>query len=106
MELGAFRGLAQRYRWARLQNEEFAKEYGVGKSIMLGVYLWDYLDVGTKPIDPVLFEGQLQRCFALLEGGVVEGVVFCSSTVGDADLESNAILKTYIKAYVDKEIVK
>ena len=50
---------------------------------MLGVYLWDYVDLGKQPMD---------------------GVIFCSNTLGDADLETNRILKRYIAEYGDVEI--
>ena len=74
------------------------------KPVMLGIYLWDYLDEGTKPMDGVRFEKQLKRYFELLENGEIEGVIFCSSTVGDADLETNKILKRYIAEYGEREI--
>lgn len=77
-----------------------------GKPVMLGIYLWDYLDEGTKPMDAVRFEKQLKRYFGLLENGEIEGVIFCSSTVGDTDLETNKILKRYIAEYGDREIKK
>ncbi|MBQ3505661.1 MAG: hypothetical protein IJA89_02690 [Clostridia bacterium] len=89
--------------------EEYLKKLftiAKGKPVMLGIYLWDYLDEGTKPMDPVLFEKQLKRYFGLLENGEIEGVIFCSSTVGDADLETNKILKRYIAEYGDREIKK
>ena len=75
-----------------------------GKALMLGVYLWDYVDVGKQPMDSALFEIQLKRYFELLEEKKIEGIVFCSSTVGDADLETNKILKKYVREYGDKEI--
>ena len=87
--------------------EEYLKKLfaiAKGKPVMLGIYLWDYLDDGTKAMDPVLFEKQLKRYFGLLENGEIEGVIFCSSTVGDADLETNKILKRYIAEYGDREI--
>lgn len=74
------------------------------KPVMLGVYLWDYVDTGKQPMNPVLFEKQLKRYFGLLENGEIEGVIFCSSTVGDSDLETNKILKRYIAEYGDREI--
>ena len=76
------------------------------KSLMLGIYLWDYLDEGAKAMDVVRFEKQLKRYFELLENGEIEGVIFCSNTVGDADLESNRILKRYIAEYGNREIKK
>ena len=74
------------------------------KPVMLGMYLWDYLDVGAKPMDPVLFERQLKTYFELLKSKRIQGVVFCSSTVGDADLETNKILKKYIAEQGNIEI--
>ena len=75
-----------------------------GKPVMLGMYLWDYVDVGKQPMDSALFEKQLQRYFGLLREKKIEGIVFCSSTVGDADLETNKILKRYVAEYGDEEI--
>ena len=57
-------------------------------------------------MDAVLFEKQLKRYFSLLEKGEIEGVIFCSNTVGDADLESNRILKRYIAEHGNREIQK
>ena len=71
---------------------------------MLGIYLWDYLDEGTQPMDSARFEKQLKRCFELLENAEIEGVIFCSNTIGDADLEVNRILKRYIAEYGNREI--
>ena len=65
-----------------------------GKPSMLGVYLWDY-DLG-KPMNSALFEKQLSTYFNLLCKKRIEGVIFCSSTVGDAPLHTNTILKKYI----------
>lgn len=73
------------------------------KLLMLGVYLFDY-GTGGIPMDPVLFEKQLSLYFDYLRQGNTEGVVFCSSTVGDADLETNRILKKYIAEYGEIEI--
>ena len=75
------------------------------KPVMLGVYLWDYVDLGKQPMDSVAFEKQLARYFDLLEEKRIEGVIFCSSTVGDADLETNRILKKYIQERGQTEIV-
>lgn len=71
---------------------------------MLGVYLWDYKDVGKQPMDAALFEKQVRRYFGLIEENAVDGVIFCSNTVGDADLETNKILKQCIAEYGDKEV--
>ena len=62
---------------------------------MLGIYLWDY--AGEKPMDIELYEKQLSTYFSMLREGKIDGVVFCSSTVGDANLETNSLLKAYIK---------
>ena len=69
---------------------------------MLGVYLWDY-DLG-KPMDTELFEKQLSTYFELLKNKKIEGVVFCSSTVGDINLTTNNILKRYIAEMGNIEI--
>ncbi|MBO7297511.1 MAG: hypothetical protein J6U60_00525 [Clostridia bacterium] len=74
------------------------------KPVMLGVYLWDYVDTGKQPMDAVLFEKQLKHYFELLKSKRIEGVIFCSSTVGDADLETNKILKKYIREQGETEI--
>jgi len=74
-----------------------------GKPLMLGIYLWDYSE-GNTPMDSVLFEKQLIRYFCLLKEKKIEGVIFCSSTVGDAQLQTNEILKKYIAEQGDIEI--
>ena len=71
---------------------------------MLGIYTFDY-GTGSKPMDPVLFEAQLTAYDKLLRDGKIEGVIFCSSTLGDADLETNRILRDYVKNYGDDEII-
>ena len=73
------------------------------KKLMLGIYLWDYSEDNT-PMDSVLFEKQLIRYFCLLKEKKIEGVIFCSSTVGDAQLQTNEILKKYIAEQGDIEI--
>lgn len=75
-----------------------------GKKTMLGVYLWDYKDVGKQPMDGALFEKQLAMYFDLLRTRLTEGIIFCSSAVGDAGLETTAILKKYIEKHGDEEI--
>ena len=55
-------------------------------------------------MDAALFEAQLARYFDLLKQGKTDGVVFCSSTLGDAPLETNKILKEYVRKYGDEEI--
>ena len=72
------------------------------KLTMLGIYLWDY--AGEKPMDIKLFEKQLSLYFSLLKEGKTDGVLFCSSTVGDADLETNSLLKSYVKEQGQSEI--
>ena len=74
-----------------------------GKPTMLGLYLFDY-GTGAVPMDPKLFENQLSLYFDLLKQKKTDGLVFCSSTVGDADLEANKILKRYVKEYGETEI--
>ena len=64
------------------------------KKRMLGVYLWDYAN--NKPMDTELFKLQLQKCKELILAANMDGAVFCSSTLGDADLETNRILKQFV----------
>ena len=73
---------------------------------MLGIYLWDWFDASSRPMRSDLFETQIKRYFEILKNGEIEGVVFCSNTVGDADTEVNRILKRYIMEYDDEKIVK
>ena len=75
-----------------------------GKKVMLGIYLYDYRDDGTDPMDADLFRKQIEKYFGLLKSKRIDGVIFCSNTVGDAPLETNKILKEYIKKYGDTEI--
>lgn len=72
------------------------------KPLMLGVYLWDY--GGQKDMDPALFEIQIKRYFELIQAHRIQGVIFCSGCIGDADLETNRILKKYIAEYGSNEI--
>ena len=65
-----------------------------GKSVMLGIYLWDYND--SKELETVVFEGQLKYYFSLLKERKIEGVVFCSSAIGDAGFETTDVLKKYV----------
>ncbi|MBR5586520.1 MAG: hypothetical protein IKW02_00995 [Clostridia bacterium] len=74
------------------------------KPMMLGMYVWDYSVPGGHPMDAGLFEQQLITYFELLKSKKIEGVIFCSSTLGDADLETNKLLKKYIKEQGDTEI--
>ncbi len=75
------------------------------KPLMLGVYLWDYsTGKPENPMDSELFEKQLKHYFNLLTEKKIEGVIFCSGIIGDADLETNKILKKYIKEQGNIEI--
>ena len=73
------------------------------KPLMLGIYLWDYGN--AAPMNTALFEKQLSYSFKLIENGEIEGAVICSNTIGDADLETNKILKQYIKKYGRREVL-
>lgn len=73
-----------------------------GKPVMLGIYLWDYS--GKRPMDTKLFQKQLNYYIELLQAGSIEGIIFCSSAIGDADLETNKILKEYIDKYGQREV--
>ena len=42
--------------------------------------------------------------FDMLISKKIEGIIVCSSTLGDAKLETNEILKKYIEKYKDIEI--
>ena len=73
-----------------------------GKAVMLGVYLWDYND--SKALETAAFEGQLKFYLSLLKEKQIEGVIFCSGAIGDAELETTKVLKEYIAAHRDTEI--
>ena len=73
------------------------------KPLMLGMYLFDY-GTGGIPMNPELFENQLRLYFNYLRQGKTEGIIFCSGTVGDAELETNRILKKYIAQYGETEL--
>ena len=75
-----------------------------GKRKMLGVYLWDYVGIGKQPMNKEKFEKQLSKYFELLKNKTIDGIIFCSNTVGDANLETNKILKRYLSQYGDIEI--
>ncbi len=75
-----------------------------GKQVMLGTYLWDYSEEANCPMDAALFEKQIKAYFELLTEKKIDGVIVCSNTIGDADLETNRILKKYIELYGDTEI--
>jgi hypothetical protein len=70
--------------------------------VMMGAYLWDYSI--NKPMDSTLFKKQLEFSFDLIIKGELEGAVICSNTIGDADIETNRILKEYLKKYGDVEV--
>ena len=90
----------------QIQNmdEQLEKVFALTKDkpVMLGIYLWDYKK--RREMDPKLFETQLAHYFNLLKDGKIDGVIFCSSTIGDADLETNRILKKYVREQGDIEI--
>lgn len=75
-----------------------------GKKVMLGIYLWDYSEEANCPMDTALFEKQMKAYFELIVAKKIDGVIVCSNTIGDADLETNRILKKYIELYGDTEI--
>lgn len=82
---------------------EKLKSLSNGKPVMLGIYLIDYAN-DCKQLDSSLFEMQLKKQFELLKDKSIEGVIVCSSTIGDAPLETNRILKEYITKYGETEI--
>lgn len=73
------------------------------KPLMLGVYLWDYQN--GIPMDGDLFKAQLTHYFDLAEQGDIEGIIVCSNTIGDADLEANRILKDFIRENGQREVL-
>jgi len=79
-------------------------EIAKGKKKMLGIYLYDYLDDRTQPMDIVLYKKQMDKYFSLLIEKKIDGIIFCSNTVGDAPLETNRVLKEYIEKYGDIEL--
>lgn len=74
------------------------------KKIMLGIYLYDYSH--NRPMTEDLFRKQMTLYFDLLEKGKIEGIIFCSNTIGDSDLDSCRILKEYIAEYGDREVAE
>jgi len=72
--------------------------------VMLGMYLWDYGGKGA-PMDSALFTKQLSHYFDLVQAGEIEGVIFCSNTIGDLDLETNRILKRFIQENGQREVL-
>lgn len=77
-----------------------------GKKIMLGVYLWDYSYENKGPMPEDLFRKQMTLYFDLLEQGKIEGIIFCSNTIGDSGLDTCRILKEYIAEYGDREVAE
>ena len=75
-----------------------------GNPVMCGVYVWDFSTAEGKPMDINLFDRQVSKCFDMLKSKEIEGVIFCSSTLGDAELETNKLLKKYIAEQGDIEI--
>lgn len=73
------------------------------KPVMLGIYTF-YYGTGGKIMDPALFEKQLSTYSELLRQGKVDGIIFCSSTLGDAELETNRILKEFVRKHGNEEL--
>ena len=73
-----------------------------GKPVMMGVYLWDYAQ--KRAMDTELFIRQLNEGRDMLLSGKLEGMVFCSSTLGDADIETNRILNRWVKKNGDTRL--
>ena len=73
------------------------------KPVMLGMYVFDY-GTGGVPLAPELFEAQLSLYYNELKEKRADGIVFCSSTLGDAALETNAILKEFVKTHGNEDI--
>ena len=71
---------------------------------MLGIYLWDYAEHRCCEMEKNLFKKQISFYFKLLLKNKINGVVFCSSTIGDAKLETNDILKKFVQKYGNKKI--
>ena len=70
---------------------------------MCGIYTWDF-SPARREMDSEVFERQLKHYFNLILDKKIDGMIVCSSTIGDADLETNRILKRYIAEYGDREI--
>ncbi|MBO5836313.1 MAG: hypothetical protein J6Q92_00285 [Oscillospiraceae bacterium] len=78
-------------------------KFAQGKRLMMGMYFWDY---GNKKEIPLpIFEKQLSTYFELLKQKKAEGIIFCSNAIGDAGLETQALLKKYIAEQGDIDIV-
>ena len=76
------------------------------KKIMLGIYLYDYSYNHRGPMPEDLFRKQMTLYFDLLEQGKIEGIIFCSNTIGDSGLDTCRILKEYIAEYGDREVAE
>lgn len=74
-----------------------ARKLAGEKPLMMGIYLWDY--AAGCAMDTDRFVHQLQVYLKALEMEKIEGIVFCSGAIGDADLETNRILKETLKPY-------
>ena len=73
------------------------------KPVMLGIYTFDYA-AGAVKMDPELFKNQLYLYADMLKKKQIEGIVVCSSTIGDADLDTNKILKEFMQTEGNQEI--
>ena len=83
---------------------EKVKKLAGDKPVMTGIYLWDWAHKVTVPMKPELFEMQLKKSIGYVTEGVTDGIVICSSTIGDAKLKTNSILKRYIREYGNTEL--
>jgi hypothetical protein len=72
------------------------------KRKMLGIYLWGYAE--GQPMQLHRFQKQLQTYARLLEAGKIEGIIFCSGCIGDADLPTNKELKRFLAENGNREI--
>ncbi|MEA4888585.1 MAG: hypothetical protein VB070_03870 [Clostridiaceae bacterium] len=66
-----------------------------GKKIVAGCYMWDYGD--CRPISPELMQMQLDRYYAWLKQGEIEGVIFCTSAIADIGLDAVYQTRDWIK---------
>ena len=73
------------------------------KPVMLGIYTFDYA-AGAVKMDPDLFRDQLYLYSDMLKMKQIDGIIVCSSTIGDADLDTNRILKEFMQTEGNKEI--
>ena len=74
-----------------------------GKPIMLGIYTFDYA-AGAVKMSPELFRTQLELYTDMLKKQSIDGIIVCSSTIGDADLDTNRILKEFMHSHGNDEI--